>query len=156
MMHKAWCNVEEMPYNFSRSSIKFRSHMGWKINDFNPIWVRLLGRSQLSNPSDLPWYDIISCYLLSAWALSGGCHRLPLMISHHCLQWWLGAVRNRTSASTMPASLLTHWGRDKMDADFQTTFSNAISWMKMHELRLRFHWSLFPKVQLTIFQHRFR
>ena len=28
--------------------------MGWKINDFNPIWVRLLGRSQLSNPSDLP------------------------------------------------------------------------------------------------------
>ena len=25
----------------------------WKI-DLNPIWVRLLGRSQLSNPSDLP------------------------------------------------------------------------------------------------------
>ena len=25
-----------------------------KINDLNPIWVRLLGRSQLSNPSDLP------------------------------------------------------------------------------------------------------
>ena len=27
--------------------------MGWKIDDFNPVWVRLLGRSQLSNPSDL-------------------------------------------------------------------------------------------------------
>ena len=26
-----------------------------KTGDFNPIWVRLLGRSQLSNPSDLPW-----------------------------------------------------------------------------------------------------
>ena len=36
------------------SSIKFQGHMGWKINDLNPIWVRLLGRSQLSNPSDLP------------------------------------------------------------------------------------------------------
>ena len=30
------------------------SHTGWKIDDLNPIWVRLLGRSQLSNPSDLP------------------------------------------------------------------------------------------------------
>ena len=27
-----------------------------KINDLNPIWVRLLGRSQLSNPSDLPCF----------------------------------------------------------------------------------------------------
>ena len=26
---------------------------------------------------------------------------------------------------------LTHWGRDKMDAISQTTFSNAFSWMKM-------------------------
>ena len=28
--------------------------MGCKIDVSNPIWVRLLGRSQLSNPSDLP------------------------------------------------------------------------------------------------------
>ena len=45
---------------------------------------------------------------------------------------------------------------DKMAAIFQTTFSNAFSWMKMYEFRLRFHWSLFPRVQLTIFQHLFR
>ena len=51
---------------------------------------------------------------------------------------------------------LTHWGRDKMVAIFQTTFSNAFSWMKMFKFRLRFHWSLFPRVQLTIFQHCFR
>ena len=31
----------------------------------------------------------------------------------------------------------------------RTTFSNAFSWMKMHEFRLRFHWNLFPRVQLT-------
>ena len=30
---------------FSRSSVKLQGHTGWKINDFNPIWVRLLGRS---------------------------------------------------------------------------------------------------------------
>ena len=39
-----------------RSSTKFQGHMGWKVDDLNPIWVRLLGRSQLSNPSDLPCF----------------------------------------------------------------------------------------------------
>ena len=33
---------------------------------------------------------------------------------------------------------LTHWGRDKMAAIFQTTFSNAFSWMKMFKFWLRF------------------
>ena len=50
---------------------------------------------------------------------------------------------------------MTHWGRDKMTAIFRT-FSNAFSWMKMIIFRLRFHWNLFPKAQITIFQHRFR
>ena len=47
---------------------------------------------------------------------------------------------------------LTHWGRDKMAAIFLTTFSDAFSWMKMFKFRLRCHWSLFPRVQLTISQ----
>ena len=51
---------------------------------------------------------------------------------------------------------LTHWGRDKMAAIFLTTFSNEFSWRKMFEFRLRFHWNLFLRVQLTIFQHWFR
>ena len=52
--------------------------------------------------------------------------------------------------------MLTHWGRDKMDAIFQTTFSNAFLWMKTYEFRLRFHWSLFARFQLTIIQLWFR
>ena len=48
---------------------------------------------------------------------------------------------------------LTHWGPDKMAAIFQTTFSNAFSWMKMYEFRFRFHWSLFLRVQLTIYHY---
>ena len=39
---------------------------------------------------------------------------------------------------------------------FQTTFSNAFSCMKMYEFRLRFQWSWFLRVQLTICQHCFR
>ena len=44
----------------------------------------------------------------------------------------------------------------QLAAIFQTTFSNAFSWMKMYLFRLRFHWSLFLVVQLVIFQHWFR
>ena len=52
--------------------------------------------------------------------------------------------------------IYTHWGRDKMAAIFQMTFSNGFLLMKMHEFRLKFHWSLFLKVQLTIKQHWIR
>ena len=38
-----------------------------------------------------------------------------------------------------------------MDAISQTTFSSAFSWMKMLEFRLKFHWSLFLRVQLNHF-----
>ena len=51
---------------------------------------------------------------------------------------------------------LTHWGRDKMAAIFQTTFSNAFPRMKIYEFRLKFHWSLFLRIQIIIVQHRFR
>ena len=51
---------------------------------------------------------------------------------------------------------LTHWGRDKMAAISQTTLSSAFLWKEMSECRLKFHWSLFIRVQLTIFQHWFR
>ena len=60
MIPKAWHSIEELPYCFSRSSIKFQGHMGWKIDDLNPN-LRLLGRSQLSNPSDL------SCLWATVW-----------------------------------------------------------------------------------------
>ena len=53
-------------------------------------------------------------------------------------------------------STLTHWGRDKMDAISQTIFSSAFPIMKMFEFRLKFHWSLFLRVQLTIVHHWFR
>ena len=51
---------------------------------------------------------------------------------------------------------LTHWGRNKIAAISQTTLWNAFSLMKMHNFRLKFHWSLFLRFELTIFQHWFR
>ena len=51
---------------------------------------------------------------------------------------------------------LTHWGRDQIDAFSQTTFSNAFSRMKMNEFLIGFHWSLFLRLELIIFQYWFR
>ena len=111
MMHKAWSSIEEVPYCFLRSSVKFQGHTALKIVEFDPNWAfpdcnsslnspmamrcctkletakerypivfqghpsnfkvtrdktspiltqigrfRTIGRSQLSNPSDLPCY----------------------------------------------------------------------------------------------------
>ena len=59
--------------------------------------------------------------------------------------------------STLVVSFtLTHWGWDKMAAIFQTAFSNAFSLLKIYKFPLRFHWNVFPRVQLIIFQHWFR
>ena len=51
---------------------------------------------------------------------------------------------------------LTHWGREEMEAIKQTTLSSAFFWKNMFKFRQKFHWSLFLRVQLTIFQHWFR
>ena len=84
---------------------------------------------------------------------------------HHALHrsiWW------RHGMATIPTGplwdecnnvdwfSLTHWGRDKMAAISQTTFSSGFSLLKMYEFRLRFYWSVFLMVKLTIFQHWFR
>ena len=44
----------------------------------------------------------------------------------------------------------------KMAAIFQTTFSNAFPWIKTYGIRLKCHWSLFLRVQLTISHNWFR
>ena len=126
MMHKAWSSIEEVPYCFSRSSVKFQGHIALKIVKFDSNWAfpdcnsslnspmamkcckkletakkrcpivfqghpsnfkvtrdktspiltqigrfRTVGRSQLSNPSDLPCFQIwIQCSSnTSCWAI---------------------------------------------------------------------------------------
>ena len=54
---------------------------------------------------------------------------------------------NVTRQLATVCNTLTHWGRDKMAAILQMIFSDAFCWMKMYEFWLRFHWSLFPRVQ---------
>ena len=88
MMQQTWYGINEVPYCFSRLSIKFQDHMGWKIDNMNPIWVMLLGQSQLSNPSDLSCY-IFCCQPSAALAeellSSPASVRLSVCSHHPCL-----------------------------------------------------------------------
>ena len=38
-MHIAWCCLEEVPYCFPRSSVKFQGHTALKIVEFDPKWA---------------------------------------------------------------------------------------------------------------------
>ena len=39
MLHKAWNSKGEMPYCFSRSSVKFQGHTGQSTTNFDPNWA---------------------------------------------------------------------------------------------------------------------
>ena len=39
MMHRAWSSIVEVPYCFSRSSVKFQGHTALKIVEFDPNWA---------------------------------------------------------------------------------------------------------------------
>ena len=85
--------------------------------------------------------------------------------SHIWYHWWLSYIyiynmynigfgdrlRQCCQVTVSVQARLTHWGRD-----ISQIFSNAFSWIKIYEFRLRFHWSVFSGVQLTICQHWFR
>ena len=75
---------------------------------------------------------------------------------HQVIIWTNDGVVYWCLYASVNVNELTHWGRDKMAAIFQTMFSNSFSWMKMYEFRLRFHRSLFQRVQVTIYQRWFR
>ena len=133
------------------------SLVNWHICATRPQWVSF-------SVMEIKYFDLVHtnkivqhyCYL--QWLCTGD--TMPLKYGRiftmgyctcHDFQWstWF-QLQNFTTW------LLTHWGRDKMTPIFSKTFSNAFSWMKIYEFWLKFHWSLFLRVQLIKFQHWFR
>ena len=55
MMHNAWSSIGEVPYCFSRSSIKFQGHTDKKIADFDPMQAFPDCNSRLNSPMALKW-----------------------------------------------------------------------------------------------------
>ena len=83
MMHKAWRSIEEVPYCFLRSSIKFHSHTGGKIDDLNPIWDYKAGRSYQIPQICLVTSDfhiLVKCYQSTDTSVVN-------FFPWHCIQW---------------------------------------------------------------------
>ena len=56
MMHKGWSIIEEVPYYFSSSSVKFQGHTALKIIKFDPDWAFPDCVSSLNSPMATKWY----------------------------------------------------------------------------------------------------
>ena len=102
------------------------------------------------------WMPIIGCPYLPNKATVSHDSSIQLTCKCGAVLSFMTVIMTRIINGTPTIPPLTHWGPDKMAAISQTTFSNAFSWMKMYEFWLRFHLSLFLRVQLTIFQHWFK
>ena len=50
MMHKAWSSIEEVPFRFWRSSVKFQGHLALKIVEFDSNWAFPDCNSSLNSP----------------------------------------------------------------------------------------------------------
>ena len=59
MMHKAWCSIEEVPYCFPRSSIKFQCHRAQKIANFDLNWAFPDCNLSLNSPMALKWCTML-------------------------------------------------------------------------------------------------
>ena len=93
MIHKAYCSIEELPYWFSRSSVKFLGQTGWQKYTLKPIWVRLLGRSQLSNLSNLVCLRIVSPLHFIKLTLNGRmCHNFNSLPNESSLTFEYGCI----------------------------------------------------------------
>ena len=112
------------------------------------------------------------------WPFVWGIHRSPVN-SPHKGQWrgalmfsliyvWINGWENNPEAGdfrcyrahydviVMSPITLTHLPLDKMAAISQMIFSDAFSWMKSFVFWLKFHRSVFLRVQLTLSQHWFK
>ena len=54
-MHTAGSSKEEVPYCFSRSSVKFQGHTALKSAEFDPDWAFLNCNSSLNSPMATKW-----------------------------------------------------------------------------------------------------
>ena len=56
MINKAWSSIEEAPYCFSKSSVKFQGHTALKIVEFDPNWAFPDCNSSLNSSMATKWF----------------------------------------------------------------------------------------------------
>ena len=98
MMHKAWSSIEEVPYCFSRSSVKFQGHMALKIIEFHPNWAFPDSNSSLNTPMATKWCTKLEVAL----------KRCPIVFScDQAALWMVFSVRLSVCLSVCPSVRLS-------------------------------------------------
>ena len=111
-------------------------------------WARLIQHNTTERPLVATSRNRLTLeFYLIWWAVS---ENMPSGNKIGQRQHVIGAKSGRQSIGTCH---LTHWVWGKRPAIFADDIFKRISWMKMCRIRLKLHWGLFPRVQLTIFQH---
>ena len=103
MMHKAWSGIKEVPYCFSRSSVKFQGHTAQKIDKLDPNWAFPDCNSSFNSP--MATYDAQSikevpyCFSRSYVNLQGRTPKKKLSnftqircsrtVTPVWIQWWI-------------------------------------------------------------------
>ena len=124
----------EWEYYSATLSCSYDDVIKWK--HFPRYWpfVWWIHRSPVNSPHSGQWRGALMFSLICA---------LNKRLSKQSWGWWfetrsLSLWRHR-NVSSLCNLTLTNWGRDKMAAVSQTTFSKTFSWMKMYEFRLKIH-----------------
>ena len=137
---------------FVRSPVNFPHKGQWRgTSMFSLICAWIYGWANNHEAGD--WRRYRAHYDVTVMTLNGICPRWCVedyLLFVHAFQGWIDfrhlyidfLSQDWNRACCWILSSLTHWGQDKLVTIFQTTFSNAFSWMKMYKFRLRSHWSL--------------
>ena len=99
-MHNAWSSVEEVPYCFSRSSVKFQGHTALKIAKFDPDWAFPDCNSSLNSPMATKWCTklevafkrcpiVFSCDQAALWMVFSVCLSVCPSVCLSVTPFWL-------------------------------------------------------------------
>ena len=193
MLHKAWSSIEEVPYCFWRSSVKFQGHTALKMAEFDPYSAfpdcnsslnspmamkcctkletakercpivfhghpsnlkvtrdktspiltqigrfRTIGRSQLSNPSDLPCFRIRCKKSQGVVSFHWKCNNSNPVVHHMSQMTVIWSSHNLSQCWPRPVSSLGHNELFKITLHISSSLSYSHpSWITLSLTRQR-------------------
>ena len=150
-----------------RKSVWIQFRIVWDITmqichiENNFVVMELTWRDNVQSPSEngCRWSAVCTIIVIMVLAQSRENWQLVTLKNTHARLWIVLHLERprKTFLIELMCSTRKHTHPlDKMASISQTTLSIASYWMKIFEFRLKFHWSLFLRVQLTIRQHWLR
>ena len=139
-----WPLCEKNPVWKILESTVHGAHMG-------PIWGQQDPDGPHVDPMNLAIWDVFHSQMKQKVC---SCHDIIMKWIHVIMDVWYDLLWNVKWPDLFVYLTPLSW--EKIEAISKTTFSNAISWMKIDEFLLQFQWSLYPSIEFTIFQHWFR